>query len=146
MLAFNLPIVNGQDQGYRCTSKSLEEVVKETKKKKARLIGYDETPTILSPELHDSNLQEDSNSDLDFKVRPLNEMPQRNSSTKHKDVARQDSSLGGAPGSKPGELHPVETTNHGVLNSDSKESGKNHDFDFLFLSFITVPLTCSAIF
>lgn len=132
MLAFNFPIVNGQDQGYRCTSKPLEEVVKETKKKEARLIGYDETPTIFSPELPESNLLEDSNGDLGFKIRPLNEMPQRNSSTKHKNVAGQDSSQG------------AETTNNGVLNSDSKESGKkNHDSDSLFLSFV---LTCSAIF
>ncbi|KAA8522907.1 hypothetical protein F0562_009330 [Nyssa sinensis] len=64
-------------QGYKPKSKSLEEVLRLSRKMEAKLIGYDETPTdVIASDVakFDNKMpQEHSRSDCNLKVHPINE-------------------------------------------------------------------------
>ncbi|GFP97060.1 dicer-like protein 4 [Phtheirospermum japonicum] len=65
-------------QGYKSKSASLEEVLRKSEKKVARLIGYDETPSKQTAQSSGLKSLEDSPSGCDAKVYPLNEIPASN--------------------------------------------------------------------
>ncbi|KAL3623963.1 endoribonuclease Dicer [Castilleja foliolosa] len=65
-------------QGYKSKSALLEQVVRESEKKVARLIGYDETPSKQTAKSSGLIVLEDSQSDYDAKIYPLNEIPSSN--------------------------------------------------------------------
>ncbi|KAL6543544.1 endoribonuclease Dicer [Orobanche hederae] len=67
-------------QGYKSKSLSLEEVLRRSEKREARLIGYDETPSKENAKFNGLNVLENSRSDSDAELFPLNEIP---SSTFH---------------------------------------------------------------
>ncbi|CAI9097482.1 OLC1v1033915C1 [Oldenlandia corymbosa var. corymbosa] len=79
-----------KDQGLRSKSKSLEEVLKETKKMTAQLIGYDEVPWDVTAKLQDLKLQDVKGTDFDRKVHPLNEVNRNNGDDSHKLIRRRD--------------------------------------------------------
>ncbi|KAL0427693.1 UNVERIFIED_CONTAM: Dicer-like protein 4 [Sesamum latifolium] len=60
-------------QGYKSKTKSLEEVLRKSKKMEAELIGYDETPCYGTSEFGGLKLLENSQSDHDVKVYALSE-------------------------------------------------------------------------
>ncbi|KAL0307821.1 UNVERIFIED_CONTAM: Dicer-like protein 4 [Sesamum calycinum] len=60
-------------QGYKSKTKSLEEVLRKSKKMEAELIGYDETPCYGTAEFGGLKLLENSQSDHDIKVYALSE-------------------------------------------------------------------------
>ncbi|KAI3446800.1 hypothetical protein Pfo_003465 [Paulownia fortunei] len=62
-------------QGYKSKSTSLEEVLRESEKREAKLIGYDETPSCETAKSGGLKVLENSQSDWDAKVYPLNEIP-----------------------------------------------------------------------
>ncbi|PIN16599.1 Ribonuclease [Handroanthus impetiginosus] len=71
-------------QGYKSKSKSLEEVLSTSEKTEAKLIGYDETPCYKTANSGGLKVVENSQSDCDTKVYPLNGM----SSSNHHTVSR----------------------------------------------------------
>lgn len=73
-----------QAQGYRPKSKSLEQVLKTAIKMEAKLIGYDETPCVLTDSCDDLDKHETSESDCDLKVFPISEELARNCNFKFK--------------------------------------------------------------
>ncbi|KAL0423451.1 UNVERIFIED_CONTAM: Endoribonuclease Dicer4, partial [Sesamum radiatum] len=60
-------------QGYKSKTKSLEEVLRESKKMEAQLIGFDETPCYGTAEFGGLKLLENSHSHHDVKVHALSE-------------------------------------------------------------------------
>ncbi|KAK6151640.1 hypothetical protein DH2020_014275 [Rehmannia glutinosa] len=70
-----------QAQGYKSKSKSLEEVLRKSEKREAKLIGYDETSSNEYPKSGGPIVPENPQSDCDAKVYPLNEIPTKNSHT-----------------------------------------------------------------
>lgn len=71
-------------QGYKPKSKSLEQVVKTAIKMEAKLIGYDETPCVLTTSCAYLDKHEASESDCDLKVFPISEELARNCNFKFK--------------------------------------------------------------
>ncbi|KAL3629633.1 endoribonuclease Dicer [Castilleja foliolosa] len=65
-------------QGYKSKSASLEEVLRKSEKKVARLIGYDETPSKQTAKSSGLKVLGDSQSDCDVNVYPLNEITTSN--------------------------------------------------------------------
>ena len=62
-----------QDQGLIPMTNSLEEVLRNSKKMEAKLIGYDETPIDVAPEatgFENSKIQEPFDSNCSYEVRP----------------------------------------------------------------------------
>ncbi|WMV36294.1 hypothetical protein MTR67_029679 [Solanum verrucosum] len=79
---------NVQAQGYRPKSKSLEQVLKTAIKMEAKLIGYDETPCVLTTSCDDLDKHETSESDCDLKVFPVNEKLARSCNFKFKSTRK----------------------------------------------------------
>ncbi|XP_010323151.2 dicer-like protein 4 isoform X1 [Solanum lycopersicum] len=75
-------------QGYRPKSKSLEQVLKAAIKMEAKLIGYDETPCVLTTICDDLDKHETSESDCDLKVFPINEELARSCNFKSKSTRK----------------------------------------------------------
>lgn len=75
-------------QGYRPKSKSLEQVLKTAIKMEAKLIGYDETPCVLTTSCDDLDKHETSESDCDLKVFPVNEKLARSCNFKFKSMRK----------------------------------------------------------
>ncbi|KAM3337085.1 dicer-like protein 4 isoform X1 [Capsicum galapagoense] len=70
-------------QGYRPKSKTLEQVLKTAIKKEAKLIGYDETPCVITS-CDDLEKHETFESDRDLKVFPISEELAKNCNFKFK--------------------------------------------------------------
>lgn len=75
-----------QAQGHKSKSPSLEEMLKKSKTREAKLIGYDETPSCESetPKSGGLKVLQDSQSDCDVKVYRPNGRP----TTKYETISR----------------------------------------------------------
>ncbi|KAH6828797.1 dicer-like 4 [Perilla frutescens var. hirtella] len=71
-------------QGYKMKSASLEEILAKSEVREAKLIGYDETPSSETAKSGGLEVLENSDSDCDARVCPLNAIP----TTKCKPVSR----------------------------------------------------------
>lgn len=107
-------IINVQAQGFSAKSKSLNEVLKETEKMEAQLIGFDEKP--CTTELCDFEVEEAPKTEFDFNVHPVNRGTLNSS---HKPLRELMSPHNGS------QLRPIGATKSRVCNPDSGEAGTN---------------------
>lgn len=103
--------------GYSAKSKSLDEVLKETEKMEAQLIGFDEKPSVVTAKHNDFKVQEASETENDLKVYPLNEDPGNNYNSSHKPIRQKVVPYNAS------RWRPTGATKSLICNPDSRETG-----------------------
>lgn len=104
-------------QGYRPNYKSLEQVLKTAIKMEAKLIGYDETPCVLTASCDDLEKHETSESDCDLKEIPISEELARNCNFKFKPMRKKSSPEAAV------QCNSDQTIMRNGSNADSKATG-----------------------
>lgn len=118
-----------QDQGYKLKTKSLEDVLKSSRKLEAKLIGYDEAPIdVTAPDaipLDKLKLQEPSRSQSNPKVYPISEEPKKITISPSTRSIRQPQ-----PPSLEA-LGPPSTASRGnkLLGGSSKKTARSHLYE-----------------
>ncbi|KAH7859943.1 hypothetical protein Vadar_007343 [Vaccinium darrowii] len=118
-----------KDQGYKLKTKSLEDVLKSSRKLEAKLIGYDEAPIdVTAPDaipLDKLKLQEPSRSQSNPKVYPISEEPKKITISPSTRSIRQPQ-----PPSLEA-LGPPSTASRGnkLLGGSSKKTARSHLYE-----------------
>ncbi|CDP10524.1 unnamed protein product [Coffea canephora] len=107
-----------KDVGYTAKSKSLDEVLKETEKMEAQLIGFDEKPSVVNAKFDDFRVQEEaSETENGLKVYPLNEDPGNDYNSSHKHIRQIVAPYNAS------RWRPTGATRSLICNPDSREAG-----------------------
>ena len=108
-----------QAVGYTAKPKSLDEVLKETEKMEAQLIGFDEKPAGVNGKFYDFSMQEASETENGLKVYPLNEDPGNDYNSSHKHTRQIVAPYNAS------RWRPTGATKSLICNPDSREAGTN---------------------